>query len=73
MQRALLQYFVPENKPLVIKALTIAARKDLIGTGKNCHVTPMYPNAGKTVRKNASNVKHTNKTNKSTKHKNKRF
>ena len=31
MQRALLQYFIPENKQKVIKALIKAGRKDLIG------------------------------------------
>lgn len=41
MQRALLQYFIPANKPLVIKALRKAGRSDLIGSGKNCLVTPM--------------------------------
>ena len=41
MQRALLQYFIPENKPKVIKALIAAGRRDLIGNGKNCLVTPM--------------------------------
>lgn len=41
MQRALLQYFIPENKPQVIKALLAAGRRDLIGTGKHCLVTPM--------------------------------
>lgn len=41
MQRALLQYFVPENKPLVIKALIKAGRRDLIGNDKKCLVTPM--------------------------------
>lgn len=40
MQRALLQYFNPKNKELVIKALISAGRTDLIGTGKNCLVTP---------------------------------
>lgn len=39
MQRALLQYFIPENKPKVIKALIAAGRRDLIGSGKNCLVT----------------------------------
>ncbi len=41
MQRALLQYFIPENKPKVIRALTAAGRRDLIGNGKNCLVTPL--------------------------------
>lgn len=39
-QRALLQYFRPENKKLVLSALKKAGRYDLIGTGKNCLVTP---------------------------------
>jgi len=41
MQRALLQYFIPENKQKVIKALIKAGRRDLIGSGKKCLVTPM--------------------------------
>ncbi len=40
MQRALLQYFNPKNKELVVEALRKAGRGDLIGTGKNCLVTP---------------------------------
>ncbi len=40
-QRALLQYFKPENKEIVIKALRKAGRHDLIGTGKNCLVAPI--------------------------------
>ena len=39
MQRALLQYFIPENKQKVIRALKAAGRTDLIGSGKNCLVT----------------------------------
>ena len=38
-QRALLQYFKPENKALVLSALKKAGRYDLIGTGKNCLAT----------------------------------
>ena len=38
MQRALLQYFMPENKDLVKKALIKAKRFDLIGSGKKCLV-----------------------------------
>lgn len=37
-QRALLQYFRPENKKLVLSALKKAGRYDLIVTGKNCLV-----------------------------------
>lgn len=36
MQRALMRYFAPENKELVLKALKTARRFDLIGTGENC-------------------------------------
>ncbi len=38
-QRALLQYFRPENAAVVRAALKKAGRYDLIGTGKNCLVT----------------------------------
>ena len=40
MQRALLQYFMPKNRDLVLKALRKAGRYDLIGTGPNCLVAP---------------------------------
>ncbi|MBE6777532.1 MAG: YgiQ family radical SAM protein [Ruminococcaceae bacterium] len=39
-QRALLQYFKPENRELVLAALKKAKRFDLIGTGKNCLAVP---------------------------------
>ncbi|MBQ2315678.1 MAG: DUF3362 domain-containing protein, partial [Clostridia bacterium] len=39
-QRAMLQYFKPENRRLVLSALRAAGRSDLIGTGKNCLVAP---------------------------------
>ena len=38
MQRALLQFRRPENRALVRKALRLAHREDLIGTGKRCLV-----------------------------------
>ena len=40
MQRALLQYFLPKNRELVAKALRMAGRRDLIGTGPNCLIPP---------------------------------
>lgn len=40
MQRALLQYFNPKNKQMVISALCAAGRQDLIGNGKDCLVAP---------------------------------
>lgn len=40
-QRALLQYFRPENRQAVIAALTKAGRKDLIGSKPECLVAPI--------------------------------
>lgn len=40
MQRALLQYFMPKNRALAEKALIIAKRRDLIGTGSECLIPP---------------------------------
>ena len=40
MQRALMQYRSPQNRPLVRKALHLAGREDLIGYGKQCLVPP---------------------------------
>ena len=40
MQRALMQYRSPQNRPLVRKALRLAGREDLIGFGRNCLVPP---------------------------------
>ena len=42
-QRALLQYFKPENRDIVRKALKRAGRYDLIGNGKNCLVIDEKP------------------------------
>ena len=39
-QRALLQYFKPENRQIVLSALKKAGRFDLIGTGPNCLAAP---------------------------------
>lgn len=38
LQRALLQYYIPENADMVRKALHKAHRDDLIGNGENCLV-----------------------------------
>lgn len=46
MQRALLQYFQPKNKVLVLAALKKAGRRDLIGTGPDCLVAPEEPARG---------------------------
>ena len=37
-QRALLQYYLPENRKIVLSALKKAGRYDLIGNGPNCLV-----------------------------------
>ena len=55
-QRALLQYFKPENRQLVLSALKKAGRYDLIGTGKSCLIAPdrndktVKPQKKKTIR-----------------------
>ena len=65
MQRALLQYFMPKNRALVEKALTIAKRRDLIGYGKNCLISPDNTQQKGTPQKgnvrNASQEKKTKK------------
>ena len=40
MQRALMQYFRPENHALVLEALRRAGREDLIGFGRECLIPP---------------------------------
>lgn len=45
MQRALLQYWRPENRALVIQALRRAGRSDLIGSGPNCLVPGNSPSS----------------------------
>lgn len=42
-QRALLQYFLPQNREIVLRALKKCGRTDLIGNGKNCLVTDTRP------------------------------
>ncbi|MCD8012481.1 MAG: YgiQ family radical SAM protein, partial [Lachnospiraceae bacterium] len=42
LQRALIQYRKPENYDLVVEALKIAGRTDLIGYGSDCLVRPRH-------------------------------
>lgn len=42
MQRALIQYRNPKNYDLVVEALTLAHRTDLIGYDKKCLIRPKY-------------------------------
>lgn len=43
LQRALLQYYKPENRELVKQALLIAKRRDLIGKGADCLISDDLP------------------------------
>jgi len=52
MQRALLQFRVPDNIPLVIKALKKAGREDLIGYTPDCLVKPMREERSRGASKN---------------------
>ena len=40
MQRALMQYRLPENRRLVLEALKEAGRSDLVGFGSKCLIRP---------------------------------
>lgn len=56
-QRALLQYFRPENRPLVLAALKKAGRTDLIGSGPQCLVRADTPPAPKRAKPASSQKK----------------
>lgn len=56
MQRALMQFFIKKNHPLVRKALRLAERDDLIGNGKNCLVPSEATEAA--IRHSASSKPH---------------
>ncbi len=43
MQRALMQWKRPEKRPLVLEALKLTGREDLIGYGKECLLRPDRP------------------------------
>jgi len=55
MQRALLQFDKPENKKMVIKALTLAGRQDLIGFSPKCLVTPLTNTSNTRRKQNGQN------------------
>lgn len=46
MQRALMQWKRPEKRPLVLEALKLTGREDLIGYGKECLLRPDRPQGG---------------------------
>ena len=54
-QRALLQYFKPENRKIVYDALRRAGRHDLIGNGKNCLVPDLKPSTNDKSKANNKN------------------
>lgn len=51
MQRALIQYRNPKNYELVLEALKIAGRMDLVGFDKNCLIRPRQKMAKKVEKK----------------------
>lgn len=57
LQRALLQYFKPQNRDLVVEALVKAGRRDLIGNGKNCLINAPIPQKYEQKPKSVKNKK----------------
>ncbi|MBL9077949.1 MAG: YgiQ family radical SAM protein [Planctomycetes bacterium] len=55
VQRALMQFFKPENWFVVHKALVEAGRKDLIGSGPQCLIPANPPKAAVAARRDAAN------------------
>ncbi len=71
MQRALIQYRNPKNYDLVLEALTLAERLDLVGFDKKCLIRPKrthykgkYSGKSKTTKNNASRNEDGRKINK---------
>jgi len=56
LQRALLQYRNPKNYPLVLEALTLAGREDLIGQGPKCLIRP--PRQNPTISAHGPKARH---------------
>ena len=63
-QRALLQYFLPKNKEIVLKALKKCGRTDLIGNGKNCLVAESHNTANKATHRKKSVIRNKHKAKK---------
>ena len=61
MQRALIQYRNPKNYDLVVEALKIAGRTDLIGYDKRCLVRPRGGNGGNVYGQRAEGGFHENR------------
>ena len=60
-QRALLQYFLPQNREIVLRALKKCGRTDLIGNGKNCLVADNKPNNLKPTNRKKSVIRNKHK------------
>lgn len=58
MQRALLQYALPQNYNIVKEALVKAHREDLIGYDKRCLIPPVPPRSNNKSKTGKSNHKH---------------
>ena len=56
-QRALLQYFRPENRAVVLDALKRAGRTDLIGSGKHCLINAPMPAPAKKTNSHRKPIK----------------
>lgn len=66
MQRALLQYFLPQNHRLVVKGLKMAGRTDLIGTAPGCLVPPLKEEqrpSGSSPKKGTKNARSLGRSN----------
>ncbi len=46
MQRALMQWRKPENRALILEAIRLTGREDLVGFGKHCLIRPNRPQNG---------------------------
>lgn len=64
MQRALLQFKNPKNYSLVLKALKLAHREDLIGFGSKCLIKPPKESNRRTFQEEKGNTGRTSKTSK---------
>ena len=60
-QRALLQYFLPQNKEIVLRTLKKYGRTDLIGSGKDCLIADTTSNTPRNLHKKKSVIRNKHK------------
>lgn len=60
-QRALLQYFLPQNKEIVLRTLKKYGRTDLIGSGKDCLIADTVSNTPRNLHKKKSVIRNKHK------------